>query len=425
MRLIGAAFALLIVLALPAVASAAPGSDATIQSVDFTVAEASNANATATCPSGRVAVGGGVQALDPANSVHRYRVQYSSPVDETGQTTQTATGDTPRGWTGWMSNIGGGSIQVRVYAICSATSDATLQVSEYLSSPAGFHSRSVPCPSGSRAIGGGMGVAATPDKDDYGSLSAPVDSSGTVAGTNDGDVPTAWLSGVYANTTSTYGYRWMAICSPTSDATVQVAQFDAPNSSDASGSAVAGCPSGQRALGGGIAFDDGTLTETSNPSSGNYRTMYSGPLDSGAGSASSTQTGDVGRAWYGEERFVGSGTSAAVRTLAVCTKDPVVVTPPPDKTPPQTTIVSGPKPTLKKGKSATFVFSSNEAGSRFECKLDGGAAAACTSPLTLKRPAVGRHVFSVTAIDKAGNRDATPATYSFKVKKKRRKHHKR
>ena len=52
----------------------------------------------------------------------------------------------------------------------------------------------------------------------------------------------------------------------------------------------------------------------------------------------------------------------------------------------------------------------------FECKLDKGAFAPCTSPKTYKvKP--GKHTFSVEALSAAGT-DPTPATFSFKVKKK-------
>ena len=95
--------------------------------------------------------------------------------------------------------------------------------------------------------------------------------------------------------------------------------------------------------------------------------------------------------------------------------------PPPtlDTTAPETTISAGPEPKMKT-KSASFTFSSSEPGSKFECKLDGGPFEACSSPEKLKvKP--GKHKFSVRAIDAASNVDATPATRSWKVKKKRRK----
>jgi hypothetical protein len=88
-----------------------------------------------------------------------------------------------------------------------------------------------------------------------------------------------------------------------------------------------------------------------------------------------------------------------------------------DTTPPETKIDKGPKGKTK-SKKATFVFSSNEAGSTFTCALDRKAAKPCTSPLKLKRLKKGKHVLTVTATDAAGNADATPASYRWKVKRK-------
>ena len=92
-----------------------------------------------------------------------------------------------------------------------------------------------------------------------------------------------------------------------------------------------------------------------------------------------------------------------------------------DRTPPDTTITSGPKSKTKK-KSATFVFSGTDARvvTGFECSLDGAAFASCTSPHAVKVKK-GRHTFSVRAVDANGNRDGTPATYDWKVKRKKRK----
>ena len=64
--------------------------------------------------------------------------------------------------------------------------------------------------------------------------------------------------------------------------------------------------------------------------------------------------------------------------------------------------------------SATFAFSSNEAGSSFECSLDLAAYAACTSPVQLV-VVDGSHTFSVKARDAAGNVDPTPASYTWEV----------
>jgi hypothetical protein len=92
-----------------------------------------------------------------------------------------------------------------------------------------------------------------------------------------------------------------------------------------------------------------------------------------------------------------------------------------DCSPPDAAITAGPKDKTKK-KRATFEFSGTDARSvaGFECSLDGGAYAACSSPLTVKVKK-GRHTMSVRASDDAGNVDPTPATDAWKVKKKKRK----
>jgi hypothetical protein len=90
-------------------------------------------------------------------------------------------------------------------------------------------------------------------------------------------------------------------------------------------------------------------------------------------------------------------------------------TPPPaDTTAPNTTITSGPTGTTTDN-TPTFAFTASESGSTFQCRLDAGAWAACTSPWTTGALADGMHGIAVRATDAAGNADATPATQSFTV----------
>ena len=76
-----------------------------------------------------------------------------------------------------------------------------------------------------------------------------------------------------------------------------------------------------------------------------------------------------------------------------------------DTTDPETTLDPGGPP---------FTFMSNEPGATFECKVDAGEFAACTSPHAVSLPD-GEHTFSVRAVDAAGNKDATPESRTFVV----------
>jgi Bacterial TSP3 repeat/Right handed beta helix region len=87
---------------------------------------------------------------------------------------------------------------------------------------------------------------------------------------------------------------------------------------------------------------------------------------------------------------------------------------PPDTTAPDTTIDTGPTGSTT-STSASFGFSANEGGSSFECKLDGGTWAGCTSPKSHSSLTLGTHTFSVRATDGSGNTDPSPATRSWTI----------
>ena len=86
---------------------------------------------------------------------------------------------------------------------------------------------------------------------------------------------------------------------------------------------------------------------------------------------------------------------------------------PTDTDPPETKITKAPANSSTKHK-VKYVFSSDEPGSTFECKLDRKPFKPCASPKKFKVDD-GRHAFKVRAVDVAGNADSTPARDKFKV----------
>lgn len=65
--------------------------------------------------------------------------------------------------------------------------------------------------------------------------------------------------------------------------------------------------------------------------------------------------------------------------------------------------------------SVRFAYASSEAGSRFDCTLDGSPADCPASAVTLRSLSQRTHDFTVAARDTAGNVDATPVRRTFTV----------
>jgi hypothetical protein len=92
-------------------------------------------------------------------------------------------------------------------------------------------------------------------------------------------------------------------------------------------------------------------------------------------------------------------------------------TPPP---PPVPNTILGARPgktirTSKKKVKVRFAFSSDVAGATFQCKLDKGRFARCTSPKAY-RLGPGKHNFSVRAVGPGGT-DPSPAKLRFRIRK--------
>jgi hypothetical protein len=85
----------------------------------------------------------------------------------------------------------------------------------------------------------------------------------------------------------------------------------------------------------------------------------------------------------------------------------------PDTTPPNTSITGSPSnPT--NSSSASFSFTSTEAGS-FQCQLDAAGFVSCTSPQNYNNLGNSSHTFQVRAVDATGNIDPTPAIYTWTI----------
>jgi Ca2+-binding RTX toxin-like protein len=103
--------------------------------------------------------------------------------------------------------------EVKVFAICSADSDATV-VATTSSVEAGKVGDAVAtCPAGKRVLGGGTAILSG-GPNDFIQQSNPVDSSGTTAETTSGDVARSWFASIYhssaGNPSATF--QVVAIC---------------------------------------------------------------------------------------------------------------------------------------------------------------------------------------------------------------------
>jgi subtilisin-like proprotein convertase family protein len=110
----------------------------------------------------------------------------------------------------------------------------------------------------------------------------------------------------------------------------------------------------------------------------------------------------------------GDAQAAPPASATVTVRDRSAVRSSADTTAPETTIEKAPRGRTTRA-TARLRFSSNEAGSSFECKLDKRKWKPCSPPRKLKRLRAGKHRFAVRAIDAAGNVDPSPAKRRWRV----------
>ncbi len=95
------------------------------------------------------------------------------------------------------------------------------------------------------------------------------------------------------------------------------------------------------------------------------------------------------------------------------TIDPAAAAGWPDSTPP-TTIITAPPPPVTNASAVTVGFIGSESAT-FQCSVDGGAAASCSSPYTMPGLAEGAHQLDLVATDSAGNVQSVPTTVTFTI----------
>src|SRR6478672_8622032 len=129
-------------------------------------------------------------------------------------------------------------------------------------------------------------------------------------------------------------------------------------------------------------------------------------LDSGGFAACASPAAYTGQA-DGSHTFTVEATDAAGNTASTSYSWAIDTVVP--------TITLGTKPPSSSSDATpTFAFSANEATpGGFECKLDNGTFAACTSPTTLGPTLDGSHTFTVRATDAAGNTGQASYTWTI------------
>ena len=225
------------------------------------------------CDAGKRVVGGGALAT---GSTFGTGMRANAPMTKDGHDAS-----------GWYADVRASPARdVKIFVICSRHSDATIVKQPFpVSGDEG--STTVNCPSGSRALSGGVSYAIG----DRGAAdvlrieaSGPLDGSGSAASTNTGDVARKWFVDVGNPTGPPLQLTAFAVCSKKSKAKLKVVPFTVTGEHE---SATAACAHRTRAIGGGFVAVGSTRSAFTT----------SGPRDE-TSTVSGTKTGDVAREWH-------------------------------------------------------------------------------------------------------------------------------
>jgi hypothetical protein len=282
--------------------TSAAGPAATIKAKLVTVNPGSLGEASVSCGSGQRVLGGGVVQSGNPDGVW---LRASGPLDATGVTAQTRSGDIAKQWYGAVFNDSGLQRLVKVFAICAPSSNAIIKAKTFTVGSQMTGQASVACGKDRRVLGGGVVQQGPAHDDQWLRASGPRDASGSVAQTVTGDVAKQWLAVVENGGDTTQTFKVFAICAKGSTATLKVVAFDLFQG--LAGDASVGCGTKRRVLGGGML------------PIGSAATLWlraSGPLDA-SGITLDTVSGDVPRQFYAAASDFNVG-EQQLKVLAIC-----------------------------------------------------------------------------------------------------------
>jgi hypothetical protein len=183
-------------------------SKATIEATPLTIQSNQTGEAFAVCPGTKRAVGGGVVQSGTPDGLN---VGASGPLDGTGFTSQTVTGDVARQWYAAVLNSTGVKRNFKVFAICSGDSSAKIKATAFSVEDLQTGEAFAKCASTKRALGGGVVQSGSAERILM-RASGPLDATGFTVNTNDGDTAKQWYAAQANSSGVLREFKVFAIC---------------------------------------------------------------------------------------------------------------------------------------------------------------------------------------------------------------------
>lgn len=168
------------------------------------------ASATVSCPRHERALGGGLGVADGAeNGVYEIS---SAPLARTGGFADAKSGKVPRRWRVSAYNGFGATRTFKALVSCARVGNAKIVADGANVNPGDTTESVAACPTGTRALGGGVGLLGSPSVDLQMLSNGPQAASGTTETTNDGDPAVYWDGDVYNRSGRSRDFKVLAVC---------------------------------------------------------------------------------------------------------------------------------------------------------------------------------------------------------------------